>query len=237
MKELTMAGQQETPRRPARLSGRTARRRCWWAENADADYVRYHDREWGRPVHDDRRLFEMLTLEGAQAGLSWSTILRKRAGYRRAFANFNVRRVARFDARRRAALLRDSSIVRNRLKIDSTVSNARAFIAVQREFGSFDRYLWSFAGGRPQVNRPRRGTVPARTALSDALSRDLVRRGFRFVGSTIIYAFLQAVGVVNDHTRGCYLCPPVGARASRRRARVQPLAAAVVAPAGERLLR
>jgi DNA-3-methyladenine glycosylase I len=170
--------------------------------------VRYHDEEWGRPVHDDRRLFEMLTLEGAQAGLSWATILRKRAGYRGAFANFDVRRVARFDARRRAALRRDTAIVRNRLKIDSTVSNARAFIAVQREFGSFDRYLWSFVGGRPHVNRPRRGTVPARSPLSDALSRDLVRRGFRFVGSTIIYAFLQAVGVVNDHTRECFLCPP-----------------------------
>jgi DNA-3-methyladenine glycosylase I len=170
-------------------------------------------------VHDERRLFEMLTLEGAQAGLSWSTILRKRAGYRRAFANFDVRRVARFDARRRAALRRDSGIVRNRLKIDSTVSNARAFLAVQREFGSFDRYLWSFAGGRPQVNRPRRGAVPARSALSDALSRDLVRRGFRFVGSTIIYAFLQAVGVVNDHTRGCFLCPPAQRRVARRRQR------------------
>src|SRR5215471_6329581 len=157
-----------------------ARRRCWWAENVDADYVRYHDEEWGRPVHDDRRLFEMLTLEGAQAGLSWSTILRKRAAYRRAFANFNVRHVARFDARRRDALLRNSAIVRNRLKIESAVSNARAFLAVQREFGSFDRYLWSFVGGRPRVNRPRRGTVPARTELSDAISRDLVRRGFRF---------------------------------------------------------
>ncbi len=197
-------------RRPRAQPRRNAqRRRCWWAETADADYVRYHDEEWGRPVHDDRRLFEMLTLEGAQAGLSWSTILRKRAGYRRAFANFDVRRVAGFDARRRAALLRDSAIVRNRLKIDSTVSNARAFIAVQREFGSFDRYLWSFTGGRPQVNRPRRGAVPTRTTLSDTLSRDLARRGFRFVGSTIIYAFLQAVGVVNDHTRGCYLCPRV----------------------------
>ena len=198
----------DTRRRAGARRGRNnARRRCWWAESADADYVRYHDEEWGRPVHEDRRLFEMLTLEGAQAGLSWSTILRKRGGYRRAFANFNVRRVSRFDSRRRAALLRDSAIVRNRLKIDSTISNARAFIAVQREFGSFARYLWSFAGGRPQVNRPRRGTVPARTALSDALSRDLVRRGFRFVGSTIIYAFLQAVGVVNDHTRDCYRCP------------------------------
>src|SRR5215467_4605314 len=150
------------------------RRRCWWAETANADYVRYHDEEWGRPVHDDRRLFEMLTLEGAQAGLSWLTILRKRAAYRRAFANFNVRHVARFDVRRRDALLRNSAIVRNRLKIESAVSNARAFLAVQREFGSFDRYLWSFVGGRPRVNRPRRGTVPARTELSDAISRDLV---------------------------------------------------------------
>jgi DNA-3-methyladenine glycosylase I len=190
--------------RPRRVS----KRRCRWARDADPDYVRYHDQEWGRPLHDDRRLFEMLTLEGAQAGLSWSTILRKRAGYRRAFANFNPQSVARFDARRRAALRRDSGIVRNRLKIDSTVSNARAFLAVQHEFGSFDRYLWSFVGGRPLVNRPRPGTVPAHTPLSDAISRDLARRGFRFVGSTIVYAFLQAVGVVNDHARGCFLCPP-----------------------------
>jgi DNA-3-methyladenine glycosylase I len=199
------------------------RRRCWWAENSGADYLRYHDEEWGRPVHDDRLLFEMLTLEGAQAGLSWSTILRKRAGYRRAFANFNVRRLAAFDARRRAALLKNSAIVRNRLKIDSTITNARAFLAVQREFGSFDQYLWSFAGGRPRVNCPRRGSVPARTALSDALSKDLVRRGFRFVGSTIIYAFLQAVGVVNDHTRDCYLCPQVRSAAARPRPRSTPL--------------
>src|SRR6516165_882564 len=209
-------------RAPRIMPRRTAtRRRCWWAETADADYVRYHDEEWGRPAHDDRRLFEMLTLEGAQAGLSWSTILHKRAGYRRAFADFDVRRVARFDARRRAALRRDSAIVRNRLKIDSTVSNARAFLAVQQEFGSFDRYLWAFTDGRPRVNCPRRGAVPARTALSDAISRDLTRRGFRFVGSTIIYAFLQAVGVVNDHTRDCFLCPrrsPRGAGARRRRA-------------------
>ena len=206
--------------RVAGKTGRsTGRRRCWWAETSDADYVRYHDEEWGRPVHDDRRLFEMLTLEGAQAGLSWSTILHKRAGYRRAFADFDVRRVARFDARRRAALRRDSGIVRNRLKIDSTVSNARAFLAVQQEFGSFDRYLWSLAGGRPRVNCPRRGGVPARTALSDAISRDLKRRGFRFVGSTIIYAFLQAVGVVNDHTRDCFLCPRRTRRAAGARRR------------------
>jgi DNA-3-methyladenine glycosylase I len=198
------------------------RRRCWWAETDDADYVRYHDEEWGRPVHDDRRLFEMLTLEGAQAGLSWSTILHKREGYRHAFANFDVWRVARFDARRRAALRRDSAIVRNRLKIDSAVSNARAFLALQREFGSFDRYLWTFAGGRPLVNCPRRGAVPARTALSDALSRDLTRRGFRFVGSTIIYAFLQAVGVVNDHTRECFLCPRRTRRGAGPRRRRRP---------------
>jgi DNA-3-methyladenine glycosylase I len=214
-------------RRPVGASAerKAARRRCWWAETADTDYVRYHDEEWGRPVHDDRHLFEMLTLEGAQAGLSWSTILHKREGYRRAFANFDVRRVARFDARRRAALRRDSAIVRNRLKIDSTVSNARAFLAVQREFGSFDRYLWTFAGGRPLVNCPRRGAVPARTALSDALSRDLKRRGFRFVGSTIIYAFLQAVGVINDHTRDCFLCPrraPRALGARRRRPAARP---------------
>jgi DNA-3-methyladenine glycosylase I len=218
-----MVAERRTLRATARRTG--ARRRCWWAETADADYVRYHDEEWGRAVHDERRLFEMLTLEGAQAGLSWSTILHKREGYRRAFANFDVRRVARFDARRRAALRRDSAIVRNRLKIDSAVSNARAFLAVQQEFGSFDRYLWAFVGGRPLVNCPRRGTVPARTALSDALSRDLRQRGFRFVGSTIIYAFLQAVGVVNDHTRDCFLCPrrtPGAAGARRRRRPTRP---------------
>ena len=189
---------------------RDARRRCRWAEGADPEVVRYHDEEWGRPVHDDGRLFEMLSLEGAQAGLSWVTILRKRTGYRRAFAAFNPRRVAGFDARRRAALLRDDGIVRNRLKIDSTVSNARAMLALRRECGSFDRYLWSFVRGRPLINRPRAGAaLPARTPLSDAISRDLARRGFRFVGPTIVYAFLQAVGVVNDHSRGCFLCPPV----------------------------
>jgi len=204
-----------------RATARSAqRRRCRWARSADVDYVRYHDEEWGRPLHDDRRLFEMLTLEGAQAGLSWSTILHKRAGYRRAFANFEPRRVARFDARRRAALRRDSGIVRNRLKIDATVSNARAFLAIQREFGSFDRYLWSFVAGRPIVNCPRDGAVPARTPLSDTISRDLAKRGFRFVGSTIVYAFLQAVGVVNDHARGCFLCPP--RRAPQRRGHPAP---------------
>lgn len=202
---------------------RALKPRCAWVADADPDYVRYHDEEWGRPVHDDRRLFEMLILEGAQAGLSWRTILRKRAAYRRAFARFDARAVARFDSRRRAALLADPGIVRNRLKIDSTVTNARAFLAVQREFGTFDRYLWSFVSGSPLVNRPRPGEIPASTPLSDRVSRDLVRRGFRFVGSTIVYAFLQAVGVVNDHARGCFLCPPLRrARAAERRTARRP---------------
>jgi DNA-3-methyladenine glycosylase I len=209
------------PTTAPRARRQSAKRRCRWATDAAVDMQRYHDAEWGRPVHEDRRLFEMLTLEGAQAGLSWSTILRKRAGYARAFARFDPRRVARFDARRRAALCRDAGIVRNRLKIDSTVSNARAFLAVQREFGSFDRYLWSFVAGRPLINRPRGARLPARTPLSDAVSRDLARRGFRFVGSTIIYAFLQAVGVVNDHSRDCFRCPRRSPPAPRRARRPQ----------------
>jgi DNA-3-methyladenine glycosylase I len=180
--------------------------RCGWVPAGDDEYTRYHDEEWGCPVRDDRHLFEMLTLEGAQAGLSWSTILRKRAAYRKAFADFVPAKVARFDARRRAALLRDAGIVRNRLKIDSTVSNARAFLAVQKEFGSFSDYLWNWVDGQPVLNGwQSRSQVPAHSELSDRISRDLKKRGFRFVGSTIIYAYLQAVGVVNDHTRGCYL--------------------------------
>jgi DNA-3-methyladenine glycosylase I len=180
--------------------------RCFWVPDGDEEYTRYHDEEWGRPVHDDLLLFEMLTLEGAQAGLSWSTILHKRAGYREAFAGFDPRKVARFDARRKAALLVDPRIVRNRLKIDSTITNARAFLEVQKEQGSFEAYLWSFVDGRALLNRPRtRAEVPARTDLSDRISKDLLKRGFRFVGSTIIYAYLQAVGVVNDHTRDCFL--------------------------------
>jgi DNA-3-methyladenine glycosylase I len=205
--------------RAARPGPTVEKTRCGWVPAGDADYTRYHDEEWGRPVRDERRLFEMLTLEGAQAGLSWSTILRKRAAYRKAFAGFDPARVARFDARRRAALLRDPGIVRNRLKIDSTVSNARAFLAVQQEFGSFGRYLWDWVGGRPVLNGWRtRGQVPARSELSDRLSRDLKRRGFRFVGSTIIYAYLQAVGVVNDHTAACYLyqARPAAARVARK---------------------
>ena len=192
------------------------KKRCRWAGNGDAEYTRYHDEEWGRPSHDDRHLFEMLILEGAQAGLSWSTILRKREGYRRAFAGFDPRKVARIDARARAALMKDEGIVRNRLKIESTVSNAAAFLKVQQEFGSFDRYLWAFVDGRPIVNRPQ-GSLPASTALSDRISKDLKKRGFRFVGTTILYAFLQAVGVVNDHSRECFLCPPAAARPKKLR--------------------
>jgi DNA-3-methyladenine glycosylase I len=199
----------------------TEKNRCRWVPAGDEEYTRYHDEEWGRPVHDDRHLFEMLTLEGAQAGLSWSTILRKRAAYRKAFAKFDPAKVARFDAHRRAALLQDPGIVRNRLKIDSTVSNARAFLAIQQEFGSFSRYLWDWVGGRPVINGWRHGQVPAHRELSDRISRDLKKRGFRFVGSTIIYAYLQAVGVVNDHTKGCHLYRPrpgatrVASKASR----------------------
>jgi DNA-3-methyladenine glycosylase I len=191
--------------------------RCGWVPAGDEEYTRYHDEEWGCPVHDDRHLFEMLTLEGAQAGLSWSTILHKRAAYRKAFAGFVPAKVARFDARRRAALLKDAGIVRNRLKIDSTVSNARAFLAVQKEFGSFSAYLWKWVDGKPVLNGwQTRSQVPAHSELSDRISRDLKKRGFRFVGSTIIYAYLQAVGVVNDHTKGCYLyLPKVARKASR----------------------
>jgi DNA-3-methyladenine glycosylase I len=184
------------------------KKRCRWANNSDPDMVRYHDEEWGRPAHDDRHLFEMLILEGAQAGLSWSTILHKRVNYRRAFANFDPTKVARFDARRVAALMDDAGIVRNRLKIESAVTNGRAFLEVQKEFGSFDRYLWSFVDQQPIVNRPRTAAdVPAHTPLSDRISKDLKKRGFRFVGTTIIYAYLQAVGVVNDHSRECFLSP------------------------------
>jgi DNA-3-methyladenine glycosylase I len=167
--------------------------------------VAYHDEEWGVPVHDDRLLFEFLTLEGAQAGLSWSTILNKRDAYREAFAGFDPARVARFDKRRVDRLLTNPGIVRNRLKIESTVSNARAFLDVQREYGSFDRFVWSFVGDAPKVNRRTRvGSVPARTVESDALSKALVQRGFRFVGSTICYAFMQATGLVDDHLVTCF---------------------------------
>jgi len=176
--------------------------RCSWP-STELD-IAYHDEEWGVPVHDDRVLFEFLVLEGAQAGLSWSTILRKRENYRRAFAGFDPAKVARFTPSRKKSLMKDEGIVRNRLKIESTVSNARAFLAVQKEFGSFDRYVWGFVGGKPRQNSRTGRDVPARTAESDALSKDLQRRGFRFVGSTICYAFMQAVGMVNDHRVDCF---------------------------------
>jgi len=167
--------------------------------------VRYHDREWGVPVRNDRKLFEFLILEGAQAGLSWITILRKRENYRRAFAGFDPRKVARFDGRKLKRLMADPGIVRNRLKIQAAVTNAKAFLAVQKEFGSFSKYMWRFVDGRPiDGRRRRRGDVPARTRESDALSADLKKRGFRFVGTTICYAHMQAVGMVNDHVLACF---------------------------------
>jgi DNA-3-methyladenine glycosylase I len=177
--------------------------RCPWVERSPR-YSAYHDREWGVPVHDDLVFFEFLMLEGAQAGLSWSTILDKRDAYRKAFADFDPARVARFDSRRLERLLSNPGIVRNRLKIASSVTNARAFLAVQRECGSFDRYVWAFVGGRPIRNRWQSlSAVPASTTESDALSQDLKRRGFRFVGTTITYAFMQATGLVNDHLVAC----------------------------------
>ena len=177
--------------------------RCGWARTELS--IAYHDAEWGVPVHDDRTLFEFLILEGAQAGLSWETILKKRDAYREAFAGFDPVRVAKFNSARVERLLQNPGIVRNRLKIASAVTNAKAFLTVQREAGSFDDYVWRFVGGAPKVNRRRsHGELPARTAESDALSKDLLRRGFKFVGSTICYAFMQAVGMVNDHTMDCF---------------------------------
>ena len=176
--------------------------RCSWAKGEN--YIRYHDEEWGVPVHDDRTLFEFLILEGAQAGLSWSTILNKRDNYRRAFHNFNPKRIAKYDGAKINSLLSDPGIVRNKLKIASAVQNAQAFLRVQQEFGTFDRYIWQFVGGQPKVNPWKVRKVPARTAESDAMSKDLKRRGFNFVGSTICYAFMQAVGMVNDHAPQCF---------------------------------
>jgi len=176
--------------------------RCGWARGELA--IRYHDEEWGVPVHDDRTLFEFLILEGAQAGLSWETILNKRENYRKAFAGFDAERVARYDRRKMQQLLRDPGIVRNKLKIRAAVENANAFLRVREEFASFDRYIWQFVGGKPRVNQRKSGRVPARTRESDAMSKDLKRRGFKFVGSTICYAFMQAVGMVNDHSVECF---------------------------------
>ncbi len=191
-----------------------SKHRCAWA--ADELHWDYHDTEWGVPVHDDRRLFEFLVLEGAQAGLSWSTILRKRDNYRKAFRDFDIAKVARFTAKDEARLLADAGIVRNRQKIAAAIGNAKAVLAIQKEFGSFDAWLWQFVDGAPRVNRPRAlQDVPARTAQSDALSKALQARGFKFVGTTICYAFMQAVGIVDDHSVDCFRCQPPAACKAR----------------------
>ncbi len=190
--------------------------RCKWAEGVSLDYIEYHDKEWGVPVWDDRTQFEFLLLEGAQAGLSWSTILNKRDGYRRLFEDFDARKVARFTKPRVEKILRDPAIVRNRLKVESAVTNAKAFLDVQKEFGTFSEYIWGFVGGKPIQNRfSKDGDVPATSAESDALSKDLKKRGFKFVGSTIVYAHMQATGMVNDHVTGCFRYKPCAALAKR----------------------
>ena len=190
--------------------------RCGWV-GEDPTYIAYHDAEWGVPVYDDQRLFEFLVLEGAQAGLSWITILRKRDAYRKAFANFDPEKVARFNAAKIEALMQDAGIVRNRLKIESAVKNARAFLKLQAELGSFSAYQWAFVDGKPLQNRhPSMKQVPARTPISDALSKDLKKRGFNFVGSTIMYAHMQAVGMVNDHIDACFRQTPVSKLGKKR---------------------
>ena len=183
----------------------SGKKRCAWAESGNELYIQYHDREWGVPVHEDRKQFEFLILEGAQAGLSWSTVLNKREGYRKAFANFDPVKVARFSEEKIKTLIQNPSIIRNRLKITSAVSNARAFLAIQKEYGSFDTYIWAFVGGKPLQNRwNAMDEVPATSPESDALSKDLKQRGLKFVGSTIMYAHLQAAGLVNDHLLSCF---------------------------------
>jgi DNA-3-methyladenine glycosylase I len=178
--------------------------RCKWCTD-DLIYIQYHDKEWGRPVHDDRLLFEFLVLEGAQAGLSWLTVLKKRAAYRKAFDDFNVRKVAAYDERKIKELLGNPGIIRNRLKIQSAIRNANAFLKVQKEFGSFDKYIWGFMDHKPLKNRfKNHKELPAKTHLSDLISADLKKRGFNFVGSTIVYALMQAIGMVNDHTQDCF---------------------------------
>ena len=190
--------------------------RCAWALAGILE-AQYHDEEWGVPEHDDRRLFEFLILEGAQAGLSWSLILKRRDAYRQAFAQFDPQRVAHFDARRIAALMQEAGIVRNRLKVESAVRNARAYLEVQEAFGSFDAYLWRFVDGKPLQNAWHTAkSVPARSAISDTLSKDLQRRGFNFVGSTICYAYMQAIGMVNDHAMGCFRRLPVRRLSTRK---------------------
>jgi DNA-3-methyladenine glycosylase I len=193
--------------------------RCPWPGD-DRLMVEYHDREWGVPLHDDRTHYEFIVLDGAQAGLSWRTILYKREGYRRAFARLEPAKVARFDARKIRSLLADPGIIRNRLKIEAAITNARAFLKVQEEFGSFDHYIWRFVAGETRQNRwVKSSRVPARTAQSDAMSKDLRERGFKFVGSTICYAYMQAAGMINDHVVGCFRHPELGGARGARRAR------------------
>ncbi len=181
------------------------KKRCAWCENSFEDYVRYHDEEWGVPVHDEQKHFEFLILEGAQAGLSWATIIKRRAGYKKAFADFNPKIVAKYGQEKIEELLQDPGIIRNKLKVNGAVINAQKFIEVQQEFGSFDEYIWSFVNGKPIVNSwKQKEQVPATTPESDALSKDLKKRGFKFVGSTIMYAYMQACGLVNDHTTDCF---------------------------------
>ena len=178
--------------------------RCGWATN-DPLYIDYHDKEWGVPVHDDRKLFEMLILEGAQAGLSWITILKKRENFRKAFNNFDAKKISKYNQSKIDELLNDAGIIRNKLKINAAVQNAKAFLEVQKEFGSFDKYIWQFVDGKQKINSYKSlKDVPAKTKVSDDMSKDLKRRGFKFVGSTICYAFMQAVGMVNDHVEGCF---------------------------------
>ncbi len=192
--------------------------RCKWAEGVSLAYIEYHDKEWGVPVHDDRVQFEFLVLEGAQAGLSWSTILNKREGYRHAFADFDPEKVARFTAKRVEKLLQNPAIVRNRLKVQSTVTNAKAFLKIQDEFGSFSEYIWEFVNGCPIQNKFKKDNeVPATSAESDTISKDLKKRGFKFVGSTIVYAHMQATGLVNDHVVGCFRYKPCTTLANKRR--------------------
>lgn len=186
-------------------SAKKEKKRCPWVKLENQAYVDYHDKEWGRPVHHDQMHFEMLTLEGAQAGLSWETILNKRENYRKLFADFDPQKVARFSSAKIEKLLQNPGIVRNKLKVESTVTNAKAFLKIQKEFGSFDKYVWQFVNGKSIQNRFKKlKDYPSKTEISDVLSKDLKKRGFRFVGSTIIYAYMQAVGLVNDHTTDCF---------------------------------
>lgn len=183
---------------------KTEKERCRWCMK-DELYMEYHDKEWGTPLHDDQKLFEFLVLESFQAGLSWYTVLKKRDNFRKAFANFDAKKIARFDQKKAESLMQDAGIIRNRLKIEAAINNAKCFLQIQKEFGSFDKYIWGFVDGKPIVNkRSGLGDVPAKTPLSDAMSKDMGKRGFKFRGSTICYAFMQAVGMVDDHTNDCW---------------------------------